>query len=106
MRIGSGRNENFFFIEGLRKSEVLVLQTLFDWDYSDGRADYDNIALKTSLSPHSVYLALKYLSKVKFVVKQSLGKSWFIVDGVKERILKELNPEGAEPSGEQADEKV
>lgn len=88
--LGSGRNENFGFIENLRTSEVVVLKELANWNYFSQRATSFNIAHRAGFSTSSAQKALQYL-QMRGIVQRTDGRSWFISPKLKDRI-KEFYP--------------
>lgn len=102
MHLGSGRQEKFGHIEGLRPSEVIILKELVTWDAFKIKATTYNIAEQAGISEATVNRGLRYL-KSRGIVRRSLGKAWFIYPPIKEELIKQgLGRIDSDSNGEQA----
>lgn len=91
MNIGSGRTESFGVVENLRQSEVDVLKSLMQWDYTKKRASSFEIGTEINLAQSTVVKALRHLKGRNIVLKSRSGH-WFIPKEVKENISSSINP--------------
>jgi len=88
----TGRTHSWLSVDNLRKSEVIVLETLLNWNYSSFKASVLAIAQKTQLSQSAVYYALIYL-KSRGIISKSVKGSWFIIENLKTMFLQEITKE-------------
>lgn len=95
MLLGAGRTHSLGHISDLRESEVVIIKELLVWKHASLRASTRGIADKTGLAQSTVSLGLYYLRK-RSIVHKSIGKSWFIIPAVKDKLIEALYPDQVE----------
>lgn len=83
--LGSGRNDSYFFIGGLRKSEVEVLKLMMNLP-KGVKPTIETLAMRLNVSYTTVYFGMKHLLS-RGIVHRSPDASWHIRSGVKSELI-------------------